>query len=137
MGKKLFLKVLYTIHLPRCIWLLVGLVRLLKSLHKGAARRHLLCDDNSDLIGSKTVNQMPDIQIDVFLVYDNPPPTHTHTHTCSYCLILQFNCKIELGFYGKLLSIWYRIVTSLAARMCSGYTTPNGSFVHVNLTESK
>ena len=45
-------------------WLLVGLVRSLKSSHKEALRKPLLCEDHSDLT-SLTRNQIPDIHIAV------------------------------------------------------------------------
>ena len=50
-------------------WLLVGLVRLLKSSHKEALRKLLLCEDYNDLT-SPTSNQIPDIHIAVSVVYD-------------------------------------------------------------------
>ena len=50
-------------------WLLVGLVGSLKSSHKEAPRKALLCDDYSDLT-SPTSNQIPDIHIAVSVVYD-------------------------------------------------------------------
>ena len=49
-------------------WLLVGLVRSLKSTHKEALKK-LLCEDYSDLT-SPTSNQIPDIHIAVSVVYD-------------------------------------------------------------------
>ena len=45
-------------------WLLVGLVRSLKSSHKEALRKLLLCEDDNDLT-SPTSNQIPDIRIAV------------------------------------------------------------------------
>ena len=51
-------------------WLLVGLVRSLKSSHKGALRKPLLFEDYNDLT-SPTSNQIPDIHIAVSVVYDN------------------------------------------------------------------
>ena len=50
-------------------WLLVGLVRSLKSSHKEALRKLLLCEDYNDLT-SPTSNQIPDIHINVSLVND-------------------------------------------------------------------
>ena len=50
-------------------WLLVGLVRSLKSSHKEALKKALLCEDNSD-ITSPTSNHMPDKDITVSVVYD-------------------------------------------------------------------
>ena len=47
-------------------WLLVGLVRSLKSSHKEALRKLLLCEDYNDLT-SPTSNQ---IHIAVSVVYD-------------------------------------------------------------------
>ena len=41
-------------------WMLVGLVRSLKSSHKEALRKLLLCEDHNDLT-SPTSNQIPDI----------------------------------------------------------------------------
>ena len=49
-------------------WLLVGLVRSLKSSHKGALKKPLLCVDYNDLT-SPTSNQIPDIHIAVSVVY--------------------------------------------------------------------
>ena len=48
--------------------LLVGLVRSLKSSHKEALKKPLLCEDYSDLT-SPTSNQIPDIHIAVSVVY--------------------------------------------------------------------
>ena len=50
-------------------WLLVGLVRSLKSSHKEALRKFLLCADYNDLT-SPTSKQIPDIHIAVSVVYD-------------------------------------------------------------------
>ena len=50
-------------------WLLVGLVRSLKSSYKEALRKLLLCEDNN-YITSPTSNQIPDIHIAVSVVYD-------------------------------------------------------------------
>ena len=50
-------------------WLLVGLVRSLKSPHKEALRKLPLCEDYNDLT-SPTSNQLPDIHIAVSVVYD-------------------------------------------------------------------
>ena len=50
-------------------WLLVGLVRSLKSPHKEALGKLLLCEDYNDLT-SPTSNQLPDIHIAVSVVYD-------------------------------------------------------------------
>ena len=50
-------------------WLLVGLARSLKSSHKVALRKPLLCKNYSDLT-SPTSNQIPDIHIAVSVVYD-------------------------------------------------------------------
>ena len=50
-------------------WLLVGLVRSLKSSHKEALRTLLLCEDYNNLT-SPTSNQMRDIHITVSVVYD-------------------------------------------------------------------
>ena len=50
-------------------WLLVGLVRSLKSPKKEALMNPLLCEDGSDLT-SPTSNQIPDIRIAVSVVYD-------------------------------------------------------------------
>ena len=49
-------------------WLLVGLVRSLKSSHKEALRKPHLCEDYSDLT-SATSNQISDIYITVSVVY--------------------------------------------------------------------
>ena len=50
-------------------WLLVGLVRSLKSSHNKAPRKLLLREDYNDLT-SPTSNQIPDIHIAVSVVYD-------------------------------------------------------------------
>ena len=50
-------------------WLLIGLVRSLKSSHKEALKKLLLCEDDSDLT-SLTSNQIPDIHIAVSVVCD-------------------------------------------------------------------
>ena len=49
-------------------WLLAGLVRSLKSSHKEAVKKTLLCEDFSDLT-SPTSNQIPDIHIAVSVLY--------------------------------------------------------------------
>ena len=76
-------------------WLLVGLVGSLKSSHKEALRRPLLCEDYSDL-KSPTSNQIPYIHKAVSVVYDTLKKFFFE-HLCSYCLILHFNCEIKLG----------------------------------------
>ena len=53
-----FYKVSYKTEIARCIWLLVGLVRSLKSLFKEVLTRPLLCEDYSD-IKSPTNNKIP------------------------------------------------------------------------------
>ena len=52
-------------------WLLIWLVRSLKSSHKEALRKLLLCEDHNDLT-SPTSNRLPDIglHIAVSVVYD-------------------------------------------------------------------
>ena len=50
-------------------WLLVGLVRSLKSSHKRALRKLVLCEDYNDLT-RPTSNQIPDIHMAVSVVYD-------------------------------------------------------------------
>ena len=50
-------------------WLLVGLVRSLKSSHKETLRKPLLCEDYSDLTNPSS-NQIPDIHIALSVVYD-------------------------------------------------------------------
>ena len=51
-------------------WLLVGLVRSLKSSYKEALKKPLVCEDYNDLT-TPTSNQIPDKHIAVFVVYDN------------------------------------------------------------------
>ena len=69
MGQTEFLKsVMYNIN-SYMYWLLIGLVRSLKSSHKETPRKLLLCEDNNDLT-SLTSNQIPDMHIAVSLVYD-------------------------------------------------------------------
>ena len=50
-------------------WLLVGLVRSLKSSHKEAVKRPLLFEDYIDL-SSPTSNHIQDIDISIFVEYD-------------------------------------------------------------------
>ena len=50
-------------------WLLLGLVMSLKSSHKEAPRKPLMCEGYSDLT-SPTNNQIIDIHIAVSVVYD-------------------------------------------------------------------
>ena len=50
-------------------WLLIGLGRSLKSSHKKALRKLLLCEDYNDLT-SPTSNKIQDIHIAVSVVYD-------------------------------------------------------------------
>ena len=70
MGKRNFLKVSYT-EIARCIWLLVGLVKSLKSSHKEALKKSLLYEHYSDLT-NPTSNYIPDkdIAVSVVRVYD-------------------------------------------------------------------
>ena len=76
-------------------WLLVGLLRSLKSSHNEALRKLLLCDDYNDLT-SPTSNQIPDIHIAVSVVYDTFQK-FVFEQLCSYCLILHFNCEVKLS----------------------------------------
>ena len=69
MGKKEFLKNVIYNRSSWMYWLLVGLVRSLKSSHKEALRKPLLCEDYNDLT-SPTSNRIPDIHIAVSVVYD-------------------------------------------------------------------
>ena len=57
-------EVSYKTKKDRCIWFLVGFVRSLKSSHKEALKKILLCDDSSDLT-SPTSNKIPAIHIAV------------------------------------------------------------------------
>ena len=50
-------------------WLLVGLVRSLKSPHKEALRKPRLCEGYGDHT-SPSSNQIPDVHIAVSVVYD-------------------------------------------------------------------
>ena len=59
----------FTLEIARCIWLLVGLVRSLKSSHKEALKMTLLYKDYSDLT-SRTSNKIPNIHMAVSVVYD-------------------------------------------------------------------
>ena len=65
----------------------------LKSPHKEAPRKPLLCEDYNDLT-SPTGNQIKDIHIAVSLVYGNLKNIF-FKHSCSYCLILHFNCVMK------------------------------------------
>ena len=49
MGKKEFLKSVIYSRNSKMYWLLVGLVKSLKSSHKEALRKLLLCEDYNDL----------------------------------------------------------------------------------------
>ena len=51
------------------LWMLVGIVRSLKSSHKEALKKSLLSEDYSDLT-SPTSNRMPDIHTTVSVGYD-------------------------------------------------------------------
>ena len=64
-------------------WLLVGLVRSLKSSNKEALSKLLLCEDYND-IKSPTSNQIPDIHIAISVVYDTFLKFFFE-HSCSYC----------------------------------------------------
>ena len=75
-------------------WLLVGLVRSLKFSHKEALRRLLLSEDYNDLT-SPTSNQIPDIHRATSVVNDTLKIFFRHPS--SYCLILHFNCEMELS----------------------------------------
>ena len=75
-------------------WLLVGLVRSLKPSHKEVVRKLLLCEDYN--LTSSTSNQIPDIHIVVSVVYDTFKKFF-HEHSCSYCLVLHFNCEMKLS----------------------------------------
>ena len=77
-------------------WLLVGLVRSLKSSHKEAPRKLLLCEDDNNLT-SPTSNQLPDIHIAVFVAYDTLKNSFFE-HLCSRCLILHFNRETTFVF---------------------------------------
>ena len=50
-------------------WLLVGLVRSLKSSHNEALKKPLLCDDYSD-VTIQTGNKISDIHTAVSVIYD-------------------------------------------------------------------
>ena len=70
MGKKKeFLKSVIYNKNSQMYWLLVGLVRSLKSSHKEAPRKLLLCEDYNELT-SPTSNQIQDIPIAVSVVCD-------------------------------------------------------------------
>ena len=73
-------------------WLLVGLVRSLKSSLKEALRKPLLCEDYND-ITSPASNQIPDIHIAVSVVSDNLEKIFFEL-SGSYCLILHFNYEM-------------------------------------------
>ena len=76
-------------------WFLVGLVKSLKSSHKEALRKLLLCEDYNDLT-SPTSNRIPDIHMSVSVVYDTLKK-FLFEHSCSYYSILHFNCEMTLG----------------------------------------
>ena len=75
--------------------LLVGLVRSLKSSHKEALRKLLLCEDYND-ITIPSSNQIPYIHIAISIVYDSFY-NFLFEHSCSYSLILHFYCEIKLS----------------------------------------
>ena len=95
MGKKEFLKSVICNINSSTYWLLVGLVRSLKSSHKEALRKPLLCEDYNDLT-SPTSNQISDIHIAVSVLYDTFKK-FLYEHLCSYCLILHFNYEMKLS----------------------------------------
>ena len=84
-GKKEFLKT----EIARCIWLLFGLVRSLKSSHKEAPRKPLLCEDNRDLT-SPTRNQIPDVHMAVSVVNDTIKKHFSSIH-------VQFHCEMKVS----------------------------------------
>ena len=55
----------------------------------------LLCEDYNDLT-SATSNQIPKLHIAVSVVYETFLEFFFE-HSCSYCLILPFNCEIKLS----------------------------------------
>ena len=70
MDKKLFYNESFTTEIARCNgYYIVGLVRSLKSSHKEALKKPLLCEDNSDLT-SPTRNHIQDICITISVAYD-------------------------------------------------------------------
>ena len=77
------------------IWLLVWLVRSLKSSHKVALKKPVLCEEYSDLT-SPTNNQKPDKHIAVSVVNETIEKFFFE-YACSYCLILHFSCKMKSG----------------------------------------
>ena len=97
MGKKDFLKSVIYNRNSSIYWLLVGLVRSLKSSHKEALRKLLLCEDYNDLT-SPTSSQIPDIHKAVSVVYD-PLKKIFFAHSCSYCSVLHFICEMKLSVF--------------------------------------
>ena len=95
MGKKEFLKSVIYNRNSKMYWLLVGLVGSLKSSHKEALRKLLLCKDYNDLT-SPTSNQLSHIHIAVSVVYDTFKKFFFE-HSCFYCLILRLNCEMKCG----------------------------------------
>ena len=77
-------------------WLLDGLVRSLKSSHKDALKKLLLCEDYNDLI-SPTSKQIPDIHVAVSVVGLYDTLKIFFEHSCSYHLILYCNCEMKVG----------------------------------------
>ena len=53
------------------------------------------CKDNNNLT-SPTSNQMPYTHIVVSVIYDTLKKIFFE-HSCSYCLILHFNCEMKLS----------------------------------------
>ena len=91
MGKKEFLKSVIYNRNRLMYWSLVELVRPLKSSQKEALGKLLLCDDYNDLT-TPTSNHIKYIHIAVSVVYGI---FFEHSNSCSYCLILHFNCVIK------------------------------------------
>ena len=96
MDNKILKSVIYNRN-SEIYWLLVGLVRSLKSSHKEAPRKLLfnLVEDYNDLT-SPTSNQIPAIHIAVSVVYDTFQKFFLE-HSCSYCLIIHLHCWMEFG----------------------------------------
>ena len=94
MGKEEFLKSVIYNRNSQMYWLLVGLVRSLKSSHKEALKT-LLCEDYNDLT-SPTSNKIADIHTAVSVVYDTFYKFFL-LHMCSDCLILHFNFEMKLS----------------------------------------
>ena len=79
MSKKKIYKVSFTTEIARCIWLLVGLMRSLKSSHKEVVKTPLLCDDKNGLTSPTSSHTRYTL---LFLLYMTHFKNYFFMHEC-------------------------------------------------------